>query len=149
MMRLSTKGRYSTRLMLELALHYGEDPVLLKNIAKRQEISEGYLVHLLPSLKAAGMINSARGSHGGYTLARDPSQIKLSEVVQAVEGPLAPVECVNTPNVCPRVSRCVTREIWQEMGKRMVETLDGITLQDMVVRHKEKESGVSVPVYSI
>ena len=77
-MKLSTKGRYGSRLMLELALHYGEGPILLKDIAQTEEISEKYLGHLIPVLKVAGLINSTRGAHGGYTLARAPEQIRLS-----------------------------------------------------------------------
>ena len=85
MMRLSTKGRYGTRLMLDLALHYGEGLVFLKDIAKREEISVGYLEHLIPPLKSAGLIKSSRGAHGGYSLAKEPSEINLREIVQVFE----------------------------------------------------------------
>ena len=103
MMKLSTKGRYGARLMLELALEYGKGPVLLKEVAERQEISEKYLGHLISPLKAAGLINSTRGAHGGYTLAKASKDITLAEVVQAVEGNLSVVECVSSPGVCSRV----------------------------------------------
>lgn len=118
MIRLSTKGRYGARLMLELALQYGKGPILLKDIAKRQEISEGYLEHLLPPLKSAGLINSSRGAHGGYILAKALSEITLKEIVQTLEGSLSPVECVDTPTVCQRVRSCVTRDIWKKLGKK-------------------------------
>jgi Rrf2 family protein len=138
-MKLSTKGQYGARLMLELALHYGQGRVFLKDIAERQEISQKYLGHLIPSLKAAGLINSSRGAHGGYLLAKPPQNITLREVIQAVEGSLALVECVNTPNVCHRVSFCVTRDIWEEMGERMMVVLKSTTLQDMVDRQRQKQ----------
>lgn len=147
MMRISTKGRYGARLMLELALYYGKGPVLLKDIAKREEISEGYLEHLLPPLKAAGLVNSSRGAHGGYTLAKTPSEITLREVVQALEGPLSPAECVHTPNVCQRVRSCVTRDIWKKLGEKISQTLESVTLKDMVEMQKNK--GETSLIYNI
>lgn len=125
--------------MLDLALHYGEGPVLLKDIAERQEISEKYLGHLISPLKAAGLINSSRGAHGGYILTRHPREITLREVVRAVEGDLAIVECVTAPAVCHRVSSCVTRDIWSQVSKKMTEILESTTLQDMVNQQKEKQ----------
>jgi len=137
-MKLSTKGRYGARLMLELALCYGKGPILLKDIAERQEISEGYLEQILPLLKAAGLVNSSRGAHGGYTLANPPSEITLGEVVRAVEGTMAIVECVATPEVCHRVDFCVTRDIWEEMSEKMMGVLDSTTFQDMVNHQRQK-----------
>jgi len=133
--------------MLELALYYGKGPVLLKDIAKREEISEGYLEHLLPPLKAAGLVNSSRGAHGGYTLAKTPSKITLREVVQALEGPLSLVECVDTPNVCQRVRFCVTRDIWKKLGEKISQTLESVTLKDMVEMQKNK--GETSLIYNI
>lgn len=138
MMRLSTKGRYASRLMLELALNYGNGPVLLKDIAKRQEISLGYLEHLIFPLKAAGLIASSRGAHGGYMLARSPSKITLKEVIQTMEGSLYPVKCIDSPAVCTRVVYCITRDIWKELGEKIMQTLESITLQDMAERQKDK-----------
>lgn len=137
-MKLSTKGRYGARLMLDLALHYGQGSVLLKDVAEHQEISEKYLGHLIPPLKAAGLINSTRGAHGGYILARSPQEITLAEVIQAVEGGMELVECVTAPSVCNRVDFCVTRDIWCLVGGKMRETLGSITLQDMVDRQRQK-----------
>lgn len=147
MMRLSTRGRYGARLMLELALNYGNGRVLLKDIARRQEISEGYLEHLLPPLKAAGLVNSARGAHGGYMLAKTPSEITLREVVQVLEGSLSPAECVDTPSVCQRVRSCVTRDIWKELGEKISHTLESITLKDMVEMQRDKAE--ASPMYNI
>ncbi len=139
MLKLSTKGRYGARLMLELALNCGKGPVLLKDIAKSQEISEGYLEHILPPLKAAGLVNSTRGAHGGYTLAKTPSKITLKEVVQILEGSLSPAECVDTPSVCQRIRSCVTRDIWKEVGEKISKTLASETLKDMVQMQRDKE----------
>ena len=139
MMKLSTKGRYGARLMLDLALHYGKAPVLLKDVAKRQEISEKYLGHLIPPLKAAGLLNSTRGAHGGYTLARPPRNITLREVVRAVEGELVVSECLASPKVCHRVKFCVTRDIWSQMSEKMTEVLESSTLQDMINRQRQKQ----------
>ena len=148
MMKLSTKGRYGARLMLDLALHYGKGSLLLKDVAKRQEISEKYLGHLILPLKAAGLINATRGAHGGYTLAKPPQNITLEEVIRAVEGNLAVVECVSTPRICHRVDFCVTRDIWSLMSEKITEILDSTTLQDMVNRQGEKQRPHSL-VYSI
>jgi len=143
-MKLSTKGRYAARAMLDLALHYGEGPILLKNIAKRQQISERYLEHLIVSLKVAGLVNSIRGARGGFTLAKPPSQIRLSEIIQTVEGSIAPVECVDDPKVCSLADLCVTRDIWAEMKKAMSGVLESTTLQDLVQRQREKEQPKAV-----
>jgi len=124
--------------MLELALRHEEGPVLLKEIAKAQEISEGYLEQILPPLKSAGLIHSSRGAHGGYALARNPAEITLREIVQSAEGSLTPVHCVDVPEVCSRSNFCVTRDIWALLRDRILETLESITLQDMVKRQKEK-----------
>lgn len=138
-MKLSTKGRYAARLMLDLATQYGEGFVHLKDVAGRQEISRKYLGQLIPPLKKAALITSNRGAHGGYRLARAPSDIRLGEVVRAVEGDLAIVECVAAPDICPRVSSCVTRDIWILMGDRITELLDSITLEDLVDQHRQRQ----------
>jgi len=146
-MKLSTKGQYGARAMVDLALHYGEGPVLLKDIAKRQQISERYLEHLMISLRVAGLANSMRGARGGFTLAKPPSQIKLSEIVQTVEGSLALVECVDDPNVCSRVDHCVTRDVWAEIKRAMDGVLESTTLEDLVQRQREKGKSGAVMYY--
>jgi Rrf2 family protein len=139
-MKLSTKGRYGMRAMLDLALHYGQGAILVRDIAKRQEVSERYLEHLLISLKAAGMVRSTRGTHGGFSLTMPPSKIRLDEIVQALEGSLAPVDCVDDPGVCTRSQSCVTRDVWTEMKDAMVGVLSSRTLQDLAERQTEKEA---------
>ncbi len=137
-MKLSTKGRYGMRALLDLALHQGEGLVLLKDIARRQEVSLPYLEHLIAPLIAAGLVKSTRGARGGVLLLRSPSQIKLSEIIQLLEGSIAPVDCVNDPKVCHRSGSCVTRDIWIEMKMAMSQVLDSTTLQDLVDRQRQK-----------
>jgi Rrf2 family cysteine metabolism transcriptional repressor len=137
-MKLSTRTRYGTRALLELALHEGKKPVFLKDIAKGQQISLSYLEHLVTPLIAGGIIRSIKGPKGGITLARKPGDIKLSEVTRLLEGSLAPVECIEHPDVCERADLCVTREIWEEMKAAMDGVLESVTLQDLAERQKKK-----------
>ena len=137
-MKLSTRGRYGVRTLLDLALHQDEGLVLLKDIARRQEFSLAYLEHLIAPLIAAGLVKSTRGARGGVSLVKPPSEIKLGEVVQLLEGPIAPVDCVSHPESCHRSSFCVTRDIWVEMKEAMSRVLDSTTLQDLVDRQRQK-----------
>ncbi len=130
--------------MLDLALHYGEGNIILKDIAKRQEISSKYLGSLIPPLKAAGLITSSRGAHGGYTMARAPEDITLKEVILALEGDICLSECVSTPSVCRRSSSCVTRDIWDQVGEAILGVLESITLKDMINRHWQKQESPSL-----
>ena len=138
-MKLSTRGRYGTRTLLELALHEGEGPILLKDIAQRQQISLSYLEHLITPLIAGGLVRSIRGAKGGVSLAKPPGEIRLSEVINLLEGSVAPSECVNNPEACNRSELCVTRDIWGELKKAMDGVLESTTLQDLVKRHRRKE----------
>lgn len=140
-MKLSTRARYGTRLLVDLALHYGEQPVLLKDIARRQEISLPYLQHLITPLVTGGIVFTTRGSKGGVSLSRLPGEVKLSEVIRLLEGSIAPVDCVNNPDICERSKLCVTRDIWCEMKQAVHELLESNTLQDLVERQKNKEPG--------
>jgi len=146
-MKLSTRGQYATRALLDLALHQGEEPVLLKDIAQRQQISLRYLEHLITPLIAAGIVLSTRGPRGGVSLARPPDEIRLSEVIQLLEGSIAPVKCVNNPGICTRSELCVTRDIWGELKKAINGVLDSTTLQDLVERQKRKERPKEVMYY--
>ena len=137
-MKLSTKGRYGVRLMVDLALRYGEGPILLKDIAERQEISEKYLWQLISPLKSAGLINSTRGAHGGYMLAKPPAQITLKEIVVTLEGPMCLVECVDNPSLCSRADTCVSRDIWHQVSEKILQTLESVTLEYMVEKQKRK-----------
>jgi len=135
-MKLSTKGRYATRAMLDLALHSGKGPVLIKDISQREEISKRYLEQLFLPLKAAGLVRSIRGARGGFTLARPPSQIKLSEIIRVMEGSTSPAECIDDAGICSRTDSCVTREVWAEMKRALDKVLESTTLHDLVERQK-------------
>lgn len=137
-MKLSTRGRYGTRALLELALHWGEGPVLLRDIAQKQQISLQYLEHLITPLIAGGIVRSSRGAKGGISLAKPPGEVRLSEVIHLLEGSIAPVECINNPGVCSRSESCVTRDIWHELKKAMNGVLESTTLQDLVERQRRK-----------
>ena len=137
-MKLSTRGRYGLRTLLDLALHQDEGLILLKDIARRQEFSLPYLEHLIAPLIAAGLVKSTRGARGGVSLVKPPAEIKLGEAVQLLEGPIAPVDCVNHSELCHRSAFCVTRDIWVEMQEAISRVLDSKTLQDLVDRQKRK-----------
>ncbi|MGA3094400.1 MAG: Rrf2 family transcriptional regulator [Dehalococcoidales bacterium] len=138
-MKLSTKGRYGTRALLEMARHYGEGPMLLKDIAERQQISLQYLEHLIGPLVGAGLVKTTRGFKGGVWLARPPADIKLSEMMQLLEGDITLVECLNNPGTCTRSRTCATRDVWDEMKRAMYGVLDSTTLEDLVKRQEVKE----------
>jgi Rrf2 family protein len=122
--------------MMELALHSGKGPVLLKDISKAQDISLKYLGQLIIPLKIAGLIKSTRGAHGGYFLAKSPEKIRLSEVISAVEGPIAFTECVESPDICYRSETCAAREVWEKATDQFNKTLGSITIADMLNKQK-------------
>ena len=138
-MKLSTRTRYGTRALLDLARHRGEKPVQLKEIARRQNISLHYLEHIITPLVGAGIVRSIRGAGGGIKMSKRPEQIKLSEVVALLEGTMAPVDCIIDPESCRRSDSCVTRDVWSEMKNAIDKTLNSITIQDLIEREKEKE----------
>ena len=145
-MKLSTRGRYGVRLVLDLALNYGNGPILLKDISSRTEISEKYLWQLISPLKTASLVNSTRGAKGGYELAKSPKQITLKDVVNVLEGSMSIVDCVENTKSCFRTDVCVSRDVWLEISNKINETLESINYENMVERYKSKES---IPVYSI
>jgi len=126
--------------MLELAENDGGSPLQIKIIAQRQDISIKYLEQLMAILKSAGFIRSIRGAKGGYALAKPPSQIKLSDVFNALEGTITTAECVENKNYCARSADCVTRQVWTEVQEAIVTVLQSITLQDLVDRTKNKRT---------
>jgi len=147
-MKLSTKIRYGTRAMLELAVHYGKGPVELKEIAKRENISLKYLEQVVIPLRTGGLVKAIRGSKGGYSLAKPPSEISLNDVVEILEGPLNLIDCLGNPAACQRTASCVTRDIWQEVSEGINRIFRSVTLEDMVKRKREKEGRVP-PMYQI
>lgn len=139
-MKLSTRGRYGTRLVLDLALNYGRGPVLLKDIAKRTDITEKYLWQLIAPLKNAGLINSTRGPSGGYELAKNPKQISLKDVIYVLEGSMCLVDCVENSDCCSRSETCVSRDIWMDISEKITQTLGSTNFADMVEKHKNKQN---------
>jgi Rrf2 family protein len=134
--KLSTRGRYGVRALLELATGYKGGPIPINKLAERQEISAKYLEQLLIPLKAAGLVSSVRGARGGYVLARDPAQVSLYDIVSVLEGPVVVVDCVENPDFCDRVGGCVVHLLWDEMSSLMRNFLVGITLANLVERSK-------------
>lgn len=137
-MKLSTRTRYGVRAILELVASQGEGPVQIKTIAHRQDISVKYLEQLMAILKSTGFVRSVRGAKGGYILAKSANQIKLSDVFNALEGPVTTVECVGDKDYCTRAADCVARQVWAEVQKAIESVLQSLTLQDLVDRTKDK-----------
>jgi len=146
-MRISTKGRYGLRAILDLAV-YGENnkPVLLSEISRREKIPQKYLSQIMSELIKAGFIKSIRGRKGGYLLNKPPKEIKVSSVLHALEGDFSVVECVADPLVCDRVSFCGTRDVWKTLSRKIEETLSSITLEELVQNQKKKFEN---PIYNI
>jgi Rrf2 family protein len=139
-MKISTRTRYGTRLMVELALHHGKVPVFLKDVARNQEISEKYLSQIIIPLRRAGLVTSFRGAHGGYMLSRPPAQISVKDIVLALEGSLDVVHCLKDDGACPRAATCVTQELWRDLANEIQAMLELTTLEKLVKRSKEKEN---------
>lgn len=135
-MKISTKGRYALRTMLELAL--AEDGLTsVKAIAASQDISEKYLEQIMGKLAKAGLVVSVRGAQGGYRLAKAPSEYTAAEILSAIEGDLTPVSCMeNSPNMCPRSGFCVTLTVYQRLYEAEMKTLNSITLEELRLQAK-------------
>lgn len=139
-MKLSTKGRYSIRALIDLALHPDEGPILIRDIAKRQRISERYLEQLFIPLRVAGLVRGIQGAHGGFILIKPPAEIRLSEVIRATEGSTAPVNCVDEPRLCLQSSTCPTRYIWAKIKRAIDKVLESTTLQDLVEKQRQQST---------
>jgi Rrf2 family protein len=137
-MKISTKGRYSLRMMLDLAVHGDNGPVPLRDVARRQEISDKYLEQLAMALCHGGLISSVRGANGGYLLTREKSAYTVGEILRLMEGDLGMVPCVNDESTCSRVETCVTHEVWQQVSSAVADVVDNITLEDLTRRYWEK-----------
>lgn len=140
-MKISTKGRYALRMLIDLAEHNEDGFVALKEIATRQAVSKKYLEQIVPIMNSSGLLITNRGYQGGYKLAKNPGEITVGEILRSTEGSMAPVACMEqTPNQCERCNECITLPIWQGLAKVVNEYLDGITLQDIIERKNEGES---------
>lgn len=133
-MKITAKGEYGVRVMTELARHFGEEPLPLSEVARRQAISLAYSEQIIASLKKAGLVKSRRGAKGGYSLALPPREITLHQVVQALDVPIAPRECVTESadsQCCDRQGVCYAREVWKRVRDETIEILDSTTLADL------------------
>ena len=138
-MKISTKGRYALRLLLDLGEHRGDGFISLKEIAERQGISKKYLEQIIPILNRTNVLRTNRGAQGGYMLARTPDKYTVGEILRLTEGSLAPVACLEQePNLCERQESCATLPVWQGLYRVIIEYLDGITLQDILDQEHEK-----------
>lgn len=142
MIKLSTKGRYGTRLILNLAQHYddGNEAVILKNISNEEEISIRYLEQIIIPLKINKLVKSIRGAGGGYTLARHPSKIKVTEILHALEGSCCLVDCVEDDDYCDRIPICATYDIWTEASNLLKNYFGKLSIQDLMEISKKKNA---------
>ncbi len=144
-MKISTKGRYALRLMLDLATYNTGEPVSLKDVSKRQDVSEKYLEQIISILNRAGLVRSSRGSKGGYTLKGNPADITVGTILRATEGDLAPVACVNAETEdCERANRCVTMRVYKELNDAINGVVDSITLATLLEWQDEKLGAYSI-----
>jgi len=133
-MKLSTRSRYGTRMMLDLAKHFDEGPVQISEISRRENISIKYLEQLIIPLKKAGFIKSFRGPKGGHMLASSPDRITVGDIVRILEGGIDLINCIESPELCDRTDYCLTRDVWEEATKAMYDKLDSATLSGIIQR---------------
>ena len=135
-MKVSTKSRYGVAAMVDIAQHHRAGPVALRSVAERQQVSEHYLEQLMSSLRNAGYVRSIRGAQGGYVLAKNPALITVGDIVRAMEGPIAPVDCLLAEKgpdnpYCGKSGECIRRNIWLKMGESITSALDSISLESL------------------
>lgn len=138
-MKLSTKGKYGVKAMVELAIHYGEEPLSIKSISEKQNISEYYLEQLFSPLRKAKLIKSIRGAQGGYYLSRPPEEITVAQIMEVLEGPIEISECLEEKN-CSNIGSCATRLLWARLKDSMDKVMESTTLHDMVEDYKSMNS---------
>lgn len=137
-MKISTKGRYALRLMLDLAMYNTGECITIKTIAARQEISDKYLEQIITMLSKAGFVKSTRGAQGGYRLSKDPKEYTVGMILRTIEGSLAPVSCLDDdPIECTRSNTCATLEVWKQLNDAINQVVDNITLADLVEKQTE------------
>jgi Rrf2 family protein len=146
-MKLSTKGRYGIRVMIELALRYGDGPIMMDTISNCVSVSRKYLYTLLTSLKTAGLVHAVRGAAGGFQLTRPPADISACDVVQSLEGSLSLVDCIDGGRKCERAGTCAARDLWHDTGDAIRNVLSGVSL--LKLANKQKAKRISPPMYHI
>lgn len=148
-MKVSSRGEYGVRAMVALAKNYGQGPMSIASVAKSSSVPPAYLEQLIGPLRRAGLVESKRGAHGGYQLSRSPELMRVGEIYRVMEGPVAPMECVSedlTEQTCPLIEGCETRPVWLKMRDAMVETIDSITLADLISQGKaRREQAIAAP----
>ena len=138
-MKISTKGRYAVRVMVDLAMHNNGECIKVKDIAARQDISEKYLEQIIAVLNKGGLVKSVRGAQGGYRLAKDPQDYTVGMILRLTEGSLAPVACLEEDSdQCDRADTCETLELWRELYAAVNNVVDNVTVADLLKRHKER-----------
>ena len=138
-MKISTKGRYALRLMVDIAQYGGDSPVSLRDVARRQQLSDKYLEQIVTPLSKAGLVRSVRGAGGGYLLTRRVEEYSVGDILRPLEGDLAPVECATDEGFCERSCDCVTVELWQDIHRAVSAVVDGTTLADLLERQLSKQ----------
>jgi len=148
--RLSTRGHYGLKAMFDLAWRYGEGPIPLNSVAERQHISEPYLEQLIAVLRRAELVKGVRGAQGGYVLARPPGEIKAGDVIRALEGPLAPLQCVDDSRVaaCDEADYCISRMVWARVRDAIAGVLDSLSLADMCLEAEKAKGAKEYKAYS-
>ena len=142
-MKISTKGRYALRLMLDIALHPDEAPVSLGDVSQRQEISVKYLEQLVSPLTRAGLLRSVRGAGGGYLLTRKPCDYTAGEILRTLEGSMAPVSCCDSGECCDHKDICVTIDLWRDIQAAVDSVVNAVTLQDLVEKYYVKQAAAA------
>ena len=137
-MKISTKGRYALRLMLDLAMNHNGSFIPLKAVSQRQDISDKYLEQIVHLLSKGGLVQSARGAQGGYRLTREPADYTVGEILRLVEGSLVPVACLECGANCEHTDKCMTIDLYKRMQKAIDDIVDGTTLVDLIKEHEVK-----------
>ena len=148
-MKISTKGRYGLRVLIDLATHDPGKPRMLKDIAQSQQISDKYISRLVIDLRRAKLIRSVRGVNGGFYLAKLPEEITLLEVLETMEGPISVVDCVNSPEKCRRQVLCPARDVWTELNEGIRELTGKITLDDILNAYRKRNAELGISDYCI
>lgn len=146
-MKISTKGRYGLRAMVDLAVNSVTDHVALKSIAERQSISEGYLEHVFSMLKKAGLVKSIKGAQGGYILADKPSNISVGNILRVLEGDLSVVDEKSNPSGNNSLEDCIRFNVWEIIDKSVNSVVDGITLEELAQEYKKMENSEAIMYY--
>ncbi|MCL5674701.1 MAG: Rrf2 family transcriptional regulator [Candidatus Omnitrophica bacterium] len=138
-MKLSTRTRYGVRALIDIGSHFDGQPILIKDIAKRQEISKIYLEQIMLDLKNAGIVRSVQGTKGGFVLEKEPSLLTIKEVVESLQGRISIVGCITSKTFCHRWPNCPARELWVNVNNAIINTLDSITLEQMIIKERKIE----------